>query len=104
MTYICYEPLIENKPISIVERDEHGALVGAYIGYYDYKHFVVRLYPDFKNKLVTWRGAPRKKTVSAYNVRCMARQDGKKEKPVKSQTSAGIRGLKDLPGQQKFKF
>lgn len=104
MTYTCTEPhLIPNKPQTITERDDDGCLVGIYTGYYDCERFEVRLYPQTKHKFVTWRGRPRKKVISDMYVRCTATTVKEPSAP-KSQTSKGIRGLKDLPGQTKFKF
>ena len=104
MTYTCTEPhLIPNKPQTITERDDNGCLIGIYTGYYDYKHFEVRMYPQMKHKFVTWRGRPQKKVINAMYVRCTPAKE-KKTITAKSQTSEGIRGLKDLPGQTKFKF
>lgn len=102
-TYVSRDPIVANKPLSITERDEQGALVGAWTGYYDYKRFEIRLYPDFKNKFVRWQGRPSKKVIHANRVR-YDKPLSQKQKTPKSQTSSALRNLKDLPGQTKFKF
>lgn len=68
-TLVALRPLEPGKPIPIVERDELGALVGAWIGYWSDKRETVALYPDFKNKFVTWRVAANKKVVNDRMVR-----------------------------------
>lgn len=106
MSYICNDPvLVPNKAQTILERDEAGGLVGAYTGYYNYKKFTVTLYPQWKHPFVRWRGTPTKKVISAALVKCSAaRSVPEKEKPVKSQTSRGMRDLRDIKGQEKMKF
>ena len=68
-TLVALRPLEPGKPIPIVERDESGALVGAWTGYWSDKREKVALYPDFKNKFVTWRVATNKKVVSDRMIR-----------------------------------
>ena len=53
-TYEAVRPLEDGKPVPVVERDESGALVGAWIGYWSYKRETVALYPDVKNKFINW--------------------------------------------------
>jgi hypothetical protein len=101
-TYVSRDPIVANRPLSITERDEQGALVGAWIGYYNYKRFEIALYPDFKNKFVQWRVQPGKKIIPANRVKYD--KPPQKENTPKSQTSSALHNLKDLPGQTKFKF
>lgn len=66
-TYEAVWPLKDGKPVPVVERDETGALVGAWIGYWSFKRGTVALYPDVRNKFANWPGGsiPReKRTVS----------------------------------------
>ena len=53
-TYEAVRPLQDGKPVPVVERDESGALVGAWIGYWSFKRETVALYPDVRNKFVNW--------------------------------------------------
>lgn len=84
--YICSDPVLkENYPHSIIERNEEGALVGAYTGYYDFKSFAVRLYPKY-HPFVVWRAKPNKILISASLIKCtppkkeLGNNDKKQEK------------------------
>ena len=54
--YEAVRALEPGKPVSILERDERGFLVGAWIGYWNFKRGVVMLYPDVRNRYVNWPG------------------------------------------------
>ncbi len=105
-TYTANKPLKPNVPISIIERDERGNLIGAYNGYWDFSHQLVRLYPDMRHPFVRWRGTPGKKIISDSLVRVDApapqKEKSQSTSNVKSQTSR----LRKLPleGQEKMKF
>ena len=64
--YIAVRPLEPGKPVDVLERDEAGALVGAWHGYWNYNRGTVGLYPNPKNRFVTWPGGvlPQKRVVS----------------------------------------
>ena len=64
--YIAVRPLEPGKPVDVLERDEAGALVGAWHGYWNFKRGVVGLYPNPRNKYVNWPGGriPEKRIVS----------------------------------------
>ena len=54
--YEAVRVLEPGKPVSILERDERGFLVGAWIGYWNFKRGTVALYPDVRNRCVNWPG------------------------------------------------
>lgn len=64
--YIAVRPLEPGKPVDVLERDEAGALVGAWHGYWSFKRGTVALYPNGKNRYVSWPGGvlPQKRVVS----------------------------------------
>ena len=64
--YIAVRPLEPGKPVDVLERDELGALVGAWHGYWSYKRGTVALYPNPRNRFVSWPGGvlPQKRVVS----------------------------------------
>lgn len=47
-------PLEPGRPVDVLERDEAGALVGAWHGYWSFKRGTVALYPNPRNKYVNW--------------------------------------------------
>ena len=69
-TYTAVKPLEPGKPVDVVERDESGALVGAWHGYWSFKRGTVALYPNGKNRYVTWPNGelPKKRIVSDREV------------------------------------
>ena len=82
-TYEAVRPLEDGKPVPVCERDEKGALVGAWIGYWSFKRGTVALYPDVRNKFVNWPGGrvPRDKrvvsdrTIKIRNSKCKIRNE-----------------------------
>lgn len=64
--YIAVRPLEPGKPVDVLERDELGALVGAWHGYWNFNRGTVGLYPNPRNKYVNWPGGvlPQKRVVS----------------------------------------
>lgn len=68
--YIAVRPLEPGKPVDVLERDELGALVGAWHGYWNFKRGTVSLYPNPRNRFVTWPGGvlPQKRIVSDRNI------------------------------------
>ena len=71
-TYEAMGRLVPNEAVAVLERDEHGALVGAYKGYWNFKRGTVTLYPDYRNPFVSWRGGAAKKVVADRYVKCRA--------------------------------
>ena len=69
--YIAVRPLEPGKPVDVLERDELGALVGAWHGYWNFKRETVALYPNPRNKYVNWPGGriPEKRIVSDRSIR-----------------------------------
>lgn len=69
-TYTAVKPLEPGKPVDVVERDESGALVGAWHGYWSFKRGTVALYPNPKNRYVAWPNGelPKKRIVSDREV------------------------------------
>ena len=69
--YIAVRPLEPGKPVDVLERDELGALVGAWHGYWNFKRGTVALYPNPRNRFVTWPGGvlPQKRIVSDRTVK-----------------------------------
>lgn len=103
-TFHCKEStLVPNFKHDVIERDERGVIVGAFTGYYNPRSQTVSLYPNYKHPFVRWAGTPRKRCVNERLVICAPR-GAVPAKPIKSQTSAAMRGLRDLPGQERFKF
>ena len=89
-TLVALRPLEPGKPIPIVERDESGALVGAWTGYWSDKRETVALYPDFKNKFITWRVATNKKVVNDRMVRIEKNYSYVPTPKIKTVTSLSI--------------
>ena len=115
MTYEAMGRLVPNVAVSVLERDENGALVGAYKGYWNFKRGTVTLYPDYRNPFVSWRGGAAKKVVSDRVVRVRADAKGTPHpsaKPTPSPRGEGdgvtnvTRQLKSLPimGQERMKL
>ena len=117
MTYEAMGRLVPNEAVSVLERDDNGALVGAYKGYWNFKRGTVTLYPDYRNPFVSWRGGAAKKVVSDRVVR--VRADARSSSSTASGPPSPILGkaktkvvtnmtrqLKSLPimGQEKIKF
>lgn len=113
-TYEAMGRLVPNEAVAVLERDEHGALVGAYKGYWNFKRGTVTLYPDMRHPFVRWSGSPVKKVVSDRVVRvrtvtssAVAKQvsAAKREEP-KGYVKSVTRSIKNLPimGQEKMKF
>ena len=50
------KPLEPGKAVDVLERDENGCLVGAWIGYWNFRRGTVALYPNVKNRFVNWPG------------------------------------------------
>ncbi len=69
-TYTAVKPLEPGKPVDVVERDESGALVGAWHGYWSFRRGTVALYPNPKNRYVAWPNGelPKKRIVSDREV------------------------------------
>ena len=69
--YIAVRPLEPGKPVDVLERDEAGALVGAWHGYWSFKRGTVALYPNPRNKYINWPGnkIPEKRIVSDRSIR-----------------------------------
>ena len=111
-TYEAVRPLEDGKPVPVCERDESGALVGAWIGYWSFKRGTVALYPDVRNKFVNWPGGrvPRDKRIVSdryVKIRNLKSENRNKSLPSektkvpKSQTGAA---MKEILGQEKIKF
>lgn len=68
---VALQPLEPGKPVDVVERDESGALVGAWHGYWSFKRGTVALYPNPKNRYVTWPNGelPKKRIVSDREIK-----------------------------------
>lgn len=103
--YIAVRPLEPGKPVDVLERDELGALVGAWHGYWNYNRGTVGLYPNPRNKYVNWPGGriPEKRIVSDRVVYVAAQKavlPPKAELPKVKTESSG----RELEGQQKMKF
>lgn len=69
--YTAVKPLEPGKPVDVLERDEAGALVGAWHGYWSFKRGTVALYPNPRNKYINWPGnkIPEKRIVSDRSIR-----------------------------------
>lgn len=87
-SYEAVKPLEPGRPVDVLERNEHGLLIGAWHGYWNYKRGTVALYPNPWNRLVWWPGGtiPSKRVVSdrVVNVRQVepaALPPAKKTKP-----------------------
>ena len=104
MSYTANKPLKPNVGVGVIERDEQGAIVGAYTGYWNFGRHTVALYPDMRHPFVRWRGTPRKKVINDSLIRVNAETKSEVKAPgvIKSQTSR----LRKLPldGQEKMKL
>lgn len=105
--YFALRPLEPGKPVDVLERDEAGALVGAWHGYWNYNWGTVGLYPNPRNKYVNWPGGriPDKRIVSDRAVRVQSSEGKPKMQnaecriqnvPFSSTVTAGV--------QQTIKF
>ena len=107
-------PLEPGKPVEIHERDERGFLVGAWIGYWNFKWGIVMLYPNVKNRFVNWPGGriPDGKRQISDRLVTVRGNDAVQDKPSVPQRSEisevdgdGRRARKTpLPGQQIMNF
>lgn len=110
MTYEAMGRLVPNEAVSVLERDENGALVGAYKGYWNFKRGTVTLYPDYRNPFVSWRGGATKKVVSDRIVKCRVQSSERRVTPHPSAETKVVmnatRQLKSLPimGQERMKI
>jgi hypothetical protein len=118
-TYEALGRLVPNEAVAVLERDEHGALVGAYKGYWNFKRGTVTLYPDLRHPFVRWSGTPVKKVVADRYVKCRVQNAERRvtphpsAKPTPSPRGEGSGyvksvtwSIKNLPivGQEKMKF
>ena len=120
-TFEALGRLVPNEAVAVLERDEHGALVGAYKGYWNFKRGTVALYPDYRNPFVSWRGGATKKVVADRYVKCRVQSAERRVAPDSARRDVGApsptaeakgyvksvtRQLKSLPiiGQEKMKF
>ena len=118
MTYEAMGRLVPNEAVSVLERDENGALVGAYKGYWNFKRGTVTLYPDYRNPFVSWRGGAAKKVVADRYVKCRVQSSERRVAPDSArradspvlEKAKGVtrmtRQLKSLPimGQERMKL
>lgn len=104
--YIAVRPLEPGKPVDVLERDEAGALVGAWHGYWSYKRGTVALYPNPKNRFVSWPGGvlPRKRIVSDRVILVLDRKNDNPPgaKAVSLSSNKGSSG--DTGVQERIKF
>lgn len=106
--YEAVRPLEPGKPVAVVERNELGALVGAYLGYWNFKRGTVALYPDYKNRFVNWPDGkvPSKRIVISDSlIRCRKQNIDCKNKstPVDDNKGEGWRERKSpLKGQERM--
>ena len=112
-TYEAVRPLEDGKPVPVFERDESGALVGAWIGYWSRKRQTVALYPDVKNRVAYWPGGripSSRRLVSDRYVKCKERSSSSTGKagppsPVLEKAGESWRDRKlPLRGQETIKF
>ena len=105
---VALQPLEPGKPVDVVERDESGALVGAWHGYWSFKRGTVALYPNPKNRYVAWPNGelPKKRIVSDREIKVNNAGGGVQkdtssaaQSAPSSSTGEGMSGV-----QQKFKF
>ena len=113
-TYEAMGRLVPNEAVAVLERDEHGALVGAYKGYWNFKRGTVSLYPDMRHPFVRWSGTPVKKVVADRYVKVRESSSSTASGPpsptgkaeAKGYVKSVTRSIKKLPiiGQEKMKF
>ncbi len=112
--YEAVRALEPGKPVEIHERDERGFLVGAWIGYWNFKRGIVMLYPDVRNRFVNWPGGripDNKRQISDrfVSVRETEKKQNAKGKATSSTTTVkadedGRTRKAPLPGQERIKF
>lgn len=104
--YIAVRPLEPGKPVDVLERDEAGALVGAWHGYWNFKRETVGLYPNPKNRFVSWPGGvlPQKRIVSDRLILVLDRKNANPPgaKAVSLPSNKGSSG--DAGVQERIKF
>ena len=107
-TYTAVKPLEPGKPVDVVERDESGALVGAWHGYWSFKRGTVALYPNPKNRYVTWPNGelPKKRIVSdrevtVKNAECRMQSD---TSSAAQSAPSSLAGEGNCGVQQQMKF
>jgi hypothetical protein len=103
--YIAVRPLEPGKPVDVLERDELGALVGAYFGYWNYKRGTVALYPNPKNRFVSWPGGvlPQKRIVSDRSIRVQKAECKMQNAEFRVQ-NATIEAKNNVGVQEQIKF
>ena len=112
-TYTCKEPFLrENFPHSIIERDEHGGVVGTYKGYWNSRARRFTLYPDYNHPARVPGTVLKKHTVFDGYVRCTPAPRSAPSVAAKSRGDShdvGIKSstrqaMKDVIGQVKMKI
>ena len=96
--------LIPNVATPVLEYDDHGNLVGAYKGYYNFKKYTVALYPDYKHPFAHWRGTPQKKVISASHLERERGRTPAKEDPRCVKSTTGKIGRLPMEGQEVIKL
>ena len=88
--YIAVRPLEPGKPVDVLERDELGALVGAWHGYWNFKWETVALYPNPRNKYINWPGnkIPEKRIVSDRSIQVQNAEGRVQSAKVSSSSTA----------------
>ena len=105
--YKALKPLKPGKPVDVLEKDENDNLVGAWVGYWNFKRGTVALYPNYHNRFAAWPGGiipSKRRVVSDRMIKTPIQQVQTRAtitNPIKSQTDKAMR---DLIGQEKIKF
>ena len=109
-TYETSKPLEPGKPAIVLEKNEKGHLVGAWIGYWNFKHETVALYPDVRNRFVNWPGGrvpSGRRIVSDRYIKCRmhsaeCRNDSTPKEEIKGESWRDRK--RPMKGQEAMKF
>lgn len=91
--YVAMQPIVPNKRIDVLEKDEKGYSVGAWYGYWNYKKQIMTLYPNVRNRYVNWPNGkiPENKIVVSDSL-IYRRTDDYKLTPFRGTLSAAAGG------------
>ncbi len=105
-TYTAKARLEPNKRVAVIERDEHGNIVGTWFGYWNCKRQTVTLYPDKTHPFFKWNKTPAPRIVNDRSVRVELPKKEKAPAPKAESEYYSSYAIKRMPvpGQMKMKL